>query len=83
MNMILDKLKIVIYRENALYVAACPALDFNASAYILEEAVTNLTEVIHASLDMFNEEGLLEKYLKKKGWTKNVTWQAPPIYNIK
>jgi len=67
----MESLKITIefWKEGNLYIARSPELDMVAQGSSLEEAKTNLREVIEIQFEEMRELGTLDEFLLEAGYS--------------
>ncbi len=64
-------LTIEVWKKGAWYVAKAPELDFVSQGRSIQEARSNLEEIIRIQLDEMRETGTLQEYLTECGFDLN------------
>lgn len=62
------KVTIEFWKEGGVYVARCPELDMLSQGYSLEEAKSNLFEVIEIQFEEMERTGTLKEFLEEVGF---------------
>ncbi len=78
-NSININIQIVLFQENNIWVAYCPALELSSYSDDQEEAKTAFDEAINIFFAETDRKGTLERYLLKLGWQLQL--KPKPIYN--
>lgn len=67
-----------LFREDAIYIAYCPALDLSSSGETHTEAISNFYEAFQLYVETCIEAGTLIQDLKQLGWEiKDASIQPP------
>ena len=80
-NEYIFNLDLIIYQDNGLFIAHCPALVLASSGQSFNESIQNFYEAFQLHVEYCVENGTLIDDFKRHGWTITKNHIAPPKFS--